>query len=556
MTAMAVIAHYDTTELGRQQLTTALQSTDHHWEFIEGSLSLKNVNHDAEVISVFLNSKVTAEIMDAMPRLTLICCRSIEVSNVDLAAAAQRNITIVNVPTYGGPSVAEYTFALLLALQRRLPSVFEALYKPYVRSDLMGHDLRGQTLGVIGTGNIGREVARIAQGFSMNVLAFDTNPQPEIAHEYGFTYVDLDRLLRESDIVSLHIPCNTKTHHFLDRDRLLSMKSGAILLNTARGGLVHTPALVEALEAGHLAGAALDAVEGDELLAPTEEVSLLRGLPPERDHRYSVELAVLQRMSNVILSPQNAFHTVEALERINQTTVQNIVDFYNGHQPNAVQYTPPEPGKLILIRHAESEWNAIGVWSGITDICLSEKGQGDCVSVGEKLRNLGIKIDVAFYTEQRRTQQTLEKILPHIETPEIPKICVPGFNERNYGQYTGMDKWKVKEEIGEEEFNRIRRGWDIAFPNGETLKQVYERVVPTYESTVLPRLKAGENVLVVAHGNSLRALMKYLDDLTVDEVENLEMIMGQIVVYDIDPETGRGMNKQSVESGITIESKF
>ena len=556
MTAMAVIVLYDTTELGRQQLTTALQSTDHHWEFVDTPISLENVNHDTEVISVFLNSEVTAEVMDAMPRLTLICCRSMEVSNIDQAAAAERNITVVNVPAYGGPSVAEYTFALLLALQRRLPKVFESLYKPYVRSDLMGRDLRGQTLGIIGTGNIGREVARIAQGFSMNVLAFDTDPQPDIAQEYGFTYVDLEQLLRESDIVSLHIPCNSETYHLLNHDRIFSMKPGAVLLNTARGDLVHTASLVEALETRHLSGAALDAVEGDELLAPTEEVSLLRGHSQERSQRYSLELAVLQRMPNVILSPQNAFHTVEALERINQTTAQNIVDFYNGHQPNAVRYTPPEPGKLILIRHAESEWNAIGVWSGITDICLSEKGQDDCVSVGEKLRNLGIKIDVAFYTEQRRTQQTLEKILPHIETPEIPKICVPGFNERNYGQYTGMDKWKVKDEVGEEEFNRIRRGWDVSFPNGETLKQVYERVVPTYESTVLPRLMAGENVLVVAHGNSLRALMKYLDDLTIEEVESLEMIMGQIVVYDINPETGRGMNKQSVESGITIESKF
>ncbi len=554
---MAVIVFYDTTELDRQQLTTALTPTDHYWEFVADSLTHENLRADAEIISVFLSSPVTAEMMDAMPRLTLICCRSIETSNVDLAAAAERNITVVNVPTYGGPSVAEYTFALLLALQRRLPAVFEAAYKPFVRSELIGHDLRGRTLGVIGTGNIGREVLKIAQGFSLRTLAYDLTPDPTLAETLSCRYVALEELLQAADIVSLHVPYTPKTHHLINRQHINAMKPGAILLNTARGAVVDTSALVRALQSGHLGGAALDAVEGDRLLAAAEEVGLLRGAEDEDSlRRHSVELAALQRMPNVIISPQNAFHTVEALERINHLTAQNIIDFYNGKQPHAVSYTPPEMGKLILIRHAESEWNAIGVWSGITDICLSEKGEQDCIGIGEMLASLGIRIDVACYTEQRRTEQTLKGLLAHTGADHVTQMCVPGFNERNYGQYTGMDKWQVKAEIGEEEFDRIRRGWDVSFPNGETLKQVYERAIPAYEQMILPQLRAGKNVLVVAHGNSLRALMKYLDDLSDTEVEQLEMLMSQIVVYDIDATTGRQANKQVIASGITVESKF
>ena len=554
---MAVIVFYDTTELDRQQLTTALKPTDHYWEFVDGALTLDTLNPDAEIISVFLTSQVTAAVLDRLPRLRLICCRSIEATNIDLAATAERNITVVNVPNYGGQSVAEYTFTLLLALQRRLPKVLEVAHRSYQQSDLLGHELSGKTFGVIGAGQIGQSVLAIARGFGMRAIAYDTSEQPEKAEALGFSYVPFTSVLEESDIVSVHVPYRPATHHLLDQFAFQQMKSGAIFLNTARGGVVDTTALVEALQTGKLAGAALDAVEGDRLLVAAEEIALLRGTGSVEELRqHSLQLAALQRMENVILSPQNAFNTEEALTRINQTTAQNIIDFYNGQTPHQVAPYEPTLGKLILVRHTESEWNATGVWSGITDICLSEKGESDCIGVGEMLRELGIRIDVACYTEQRRTKQTLDGLLPHAQARPITQLCIPGFNERNYGQYTGMDKWKVKDEIGEEAFNQIRRGWDVAFPNGETLKDVYERVVPAYTETILPRLRAGENVLVVAHGNSLRALMKYLDDLSDTEIADLEMLMSEIVVYEIDPNTGRQASKQVVESGITIKSKF
>tara|TARA_B100000508_G_scaffold2776_1_gene2127 strand:+ start:1271 stop:1927 length:657 start_codon:yes stop_codon:yes gene_type:complete len=213
-------------------------------------------------------------------------------------------------------------------------------------------------------------------------------------------------------------------------------------------------------------------------------------------------------------------------------------------------------GTLILLRHTESEWNAKGVWSGITDVELSDKGKADRAVVAKSLDELGIRIDVAVYTDQKRTKETLDgmcaaEVLAHVET-----VLVPGFNERNYGEYTGMDKWKVKEELGEEQFNAIRRGWDVPFPNGETLKEVYERVVPAYQTHVLPRLQRGENVLIVAHGNSLRALMKYLDSIPDGEIAKLEMLMNQMVVYQVDQASGLKINKEVVDTGVAIESHF
>lgn len=213
-------------------------------------------------------------------------------------------------------------------------------------------------------------------------------------------------------------------------------------------------------------------------------------------------------------------------------------------------------GKLLLLRHVESEWNAIGVWSGITDVELSDKGRQDCKAVAQALDELGVTIDVAVYTDQKRTKQTLDGVSHARVLAHTGQVLESGFNERNYGKYTGMNKWQVKVELGEAQFNALRRGWNVSFENGETLKQVYERVVPAYQSTVLPRLRGGENVLIVAHGNSLRALMKHLDSIPDDKIEELEMLMNQIVIYTIDPESGKKQSKQVFDTGVNVESHF
>jgi 2,3-bisphosphoglycerate-dependent phosphoglycerate mutase len=190
--------------------------------------------------------------------------------------------------------------------------------------------------------------------------------------------------------------------------------------------------------------------------------------------------------------------------------------------------------KLVLVRHSKSEWNALGKWTGWTDVDLNEEGRNDAVRTAESLKD--ITFDQAFTSKLKRAQQTLEIILKEINQPEVPTTQTEALNERDYGIYTGKNKWEVKEEVGEEEFQNIRRGWEHPIPEGETMKRVYERVVPFYENDVLPLLKTGKNVILAAHGNSLRALVKYLEDLSIDELVALEFGIGEAYVYNIDTE--------------------
>lgn len=532
---MAVISFYDTTELDREQLTSGLKNTDHYWEFREGRLDIDNLNPQAEVLSVFVSSAVTREIIEALPRLRIIACRSTGYNNVDLDAANEHNIAVLNVPTYGEQTVAEYAFTLLLALVRRIPAVLKTENEAFNQSALLGHDLGGKTIGIIGTGHIGQRAIRIARGFDMTVLAYDAFPNTDLPNSLGFTYVSLDELLQQADIISLHVPYLPATHHLLDADRLHKIKDGSVLINTARGELIDTEALVHALHSGKLGGAALDVIEGEAFLSYNEEAMLLRSNAIPQDLlKHSVEISMLNKMPNVIISPHNAFNTVEAIGRINQITAQNIIEYWYGNTPNLVKASKKPYGKLIIARHAESEWNATGQWSGITDVHLSEKGFHESTMLGLVLRDLKTRIDVAYCSEQIRTRETLEGILSASQQFDVPVHRSASINERDYGDYTGKNKWEMKEILGEEQFNHLRRGWNEPVPNGETLKMVYARVLPFYKTTVLPQLLDGKNVLIVAHGNSIRALIKYIEELSDQDIESIEMIFGKIMMYDID----------------------
>lgn len=535
MSEMALIYFYDSTELDREQLTNGLQNTDHHWEFVSESISVNNINPDTEVISVFVTSSVTAELFDKLPNLKLIACRSTGFNHIDLKTAKERGVTIVNVPTYGESTVAEYAFTLLLAITRKLPQLMRSSQTIEEQTRLIGTDLHGKTIGIIGTGHIGQHAIRIARGFSMEVVAYDAFPNEGLAHELGFTYVPLDKLLAESDVVSVHVPYLPSTHHILNQERLLSMKQGAILINTARGELVESKGLVVALESGRLGGAGLDVIEGEILLHESEEAILLRsGQVPSDILTYSIELSALKKMPNVIISPHNAFNTTEAIGRINGTTTLNIVRYWYGEVPNEVKPPEKQMGKLIVSRHAESEWNATGQWSGIRDVHLSEKGFKESGMLGRALRDLNIKIDIAYCSEQIRTRETLEGILEASTQYDVEVIRTSAMNERDYGDYTGKNKWQMKEEIGEVAWDAIRRGWDVPVPNGETLKMVYARVLPFYLQTIVPLLRDGKNVLLVAHGNSIRALIKYIESVPEDKIGEVEMLFGDLLVYDVD----------------------
>lgn len=195
---------------------------------------------------------------------------------------------------------------------------------------------------------------------------------------------------------------------------------------------------------------------------------------------------------------------------------------------------------LVLVRHGESVWNAKGIWTGLTDVDLTEKGLDEARTAGEVIKD--INFQVAFVSPLRRSEETLREIEKVLGTT-IPRIQSAAITERDYGDYTGKNKWQVKEQIGEEAFLKLRRSWDYLIPNGESLKDVYKRVVSYYQEYILPELKKGKNVLVSAHGNSLRALVKYLDGISDEGIAKLEIPTGQVLIYSIDQD-GKIISKE------------
>lgn len=196
--------------------------------------------------------------------------------------------------------------------------------------------------------------------------------------------------------------------------------------------------------------------------------------------------------------------------------------------------------KLVLVRHGKSEWNEKGLWTGWRDIGLAPKGLEEAKSTGEQLKDLSF--DFAYTSDLIRAQQTLDEILKVLnQTPPITKN--KALNERDYGDYTEKNKWDIQKEVGEEEFQKIRRSWDYPPPKGESLKMVYERVLPYFESEILPKLKTGANIIIAAHGNSLRALVKHLENISEDNIATLEIGTGEAYVYEVDS-NGSIINKE------------
>lgn len=196
---------------------------------------------------------------------------------------------------------------------------------------------------------------------------------------------------------------------------------------------------------------------------------------------------------------------------------------------------------LVLVRHGESEWNAKGWWTGWADPSLTEQGREQARHAGELLKD--IQLDYAYTSVLKRAKETWEEIQTVTGHEKIQAIENKALNERDYGEMTGKNKWEVKEQVGEEEFTRLRRSWDYPPPNGESLKMVHARVIPYYESEILPKLKEGKNIIIAAHGNSLRALIKDLDHVSDEEIPNLEMATGGVYVYTIDT-SGNVTNKE------------
>lgn len=317
---------------GEQDSLVAQLPLGHDVQFFGEKLAPETIDKaaGAEVISVFVNSEIRAPLIDALPNLKLIATRSMGYDHIDVEYARGKGVRVINVTTYAAHPVAEFSFALLLCVTRRIYHAYNQLREgtDYNIRGLGGFNLFGKTIGVTGTGRIGRNVITIARGFGMNVIAFDTVPDAAFAAEQGFTYATLEQLVTQSDIISLHLPYTKETHHLLNAELFAKMKKGVILINTARGEIIDTHALVAALQDGTVWGAGLDVLEEEH--AFKEERGAVAGNKEGVDYRLLTANHILIDMSNVIVTPHIAFETAEAMQEIERVTAKAITDFING----------------------------------------------------------------------------------------------------------------------------------------------------------------------------------------------------------------------------------
>lgn len=290
---------------------------------------------DSDVISVFINSQINKELLDLLPNLKLIQTRSTGFDHIDIEAAKAKGIPCSTVPAYGSHTVAEFAFALILTLSRKIFAARHQLMEGAsfnIPAALQGFELKDKTIGIIGTGRIGKNIVKMAKGFEMKVIAHDIFPDQQFAAEQKFEYVDLPTLLQQADIVTLHTPYDKASHHLINKDNIGLMKKGALFINTARGALIETDALVRALERGDIAGAGLDVLEGERELK--DEVVLLKGGTEFKDYKTLFENHVLMDMPNVVLTPHIAFDTVEGVREILEVTAKDIIGFAAGKPEN------------------------------------------------------------------------------------------------------------------------------------------------------------------------------------------------------------------------------
>lgn len=301
----------------------------YHIKYYEHKLTPDTISlaHGCEAVIPFVNDTLDRTVIDGLCQegIKMIALRCAGYNNVDRDAARGR-IPVVRVPGYSPYAVAEFTMGLLLTLNRKIhKAYFRTRDFNFSLNGLVGFDLHGRTVGVIGTGKIGQIFIRICQGFGMHVLAYDPYP----VQDAGFSYVSLEELLAKSDIISLHCPLTEQTRHLINRDTIAQMKDGVYLLNTSRGMLVESESLLDALKNGKIAGAGLDVYEEE-----TEFFFEDRSDTVQRD----TLLSLLVSMPNVVLTSHQAFLTNEALHNIAQVTLDNLDAYFkDGTVLNAVQ---------------------------------------------------------------------------------------------------------------------------------------------------------------------------------------------------------------------------
>ena len=325
------VAAFSTKPYDTASLAAASAGLPIEWVWFESRLERHTARLATGFVAVncFVNDQLDADTLEilAAQGVKLVTLRCAGFNQVDLAAAARLSLPVVRVPEYSPHAVAEHTIGLVLTLNRRLHKAYNRVRDGNFSLDgLLGFDLFGRTVGVVGTGRIGRRVAEILLGFGCRVLAFDPTPEPELT-AHGVSYLPFDELLAEADIVTLHCPLTPATRHMIDAVAIARMKRGAMLINTSRGGLVDTPAVIAALKSGHLGHLGLDVYE--------EEADLFFD-----DHSSSIicddVFSRLLTFPNVVITAHQAFFTQNALDAIAAQTVRNLMHYQRGEPLEAV----------------------------------------------------------------------------------------------------------------------------------------------------------------------------------------------------------------------------
>lgn len=290
----------------------------------------------ANVISVFTFSRVSANVLKQFPNLKLIALRSVGFNHIDIDYCKENGIAVVNSLGYGNVTVAEFAFGLILDVMRKVTRSFVNLKDEHPYADnYMGFELKDATIGVIGTGAIGSEAVRIAHGFGMKILGFDIFPKQELVEKYGVNYVELDELLKNSDVISLHAPLTKDNFHMINEEKFNLMKKNAVVVNTARGELIDTKALYETLSSGRIFGAGLDVLEAENMLIQPDLILDFDYLQDDVIRQTLLNERLL-KLHNVVVTPHIAYNSKEANERILNITMNNINTFFNGEILNSV----------------------------------------------------------------------------------------------------------------------------------------------------------------------------------------------------------------------------
>jgi D-lactate dehydrogenase len=317
---------FDTKPYDRESFQRANFNGVIAWRFFDSRLSVESAPaaRGAQAVCIFVNDRADRPCLEALQSLGVkhIALRCAGFNSVDLSAAKELGLSVTRVPAYSPYAVAEHAVALLLALNRKIPRASNRVRDlNFSLNGLVGFDLHGKTAGIFGTGKIGRVAAQILQGFGMKVLAFDVAPSHEWAKENGVEYTDARTLARESEVISLHTPLTSETHHIIRRETLELMKPDTILINVSRGALIDTKALIEALKCRRLGGVGLDVYEEEEGVFFED----LSGQILQDD-----DLARLLTFPNVLITAHQAFLTKEALAEIARVTVANLSASANG----------------------------------------------------------------------------------------------------------------------------------------------------------------------------------------------------------------------------------